>query len=166
MNLLTEFSRSAPNKAYIGIVMGGLAGICYAFLIPLVSLALAGHGAGSSEHTYVFLSFEILEPGFAALFFALCAVIFISRFLSRMTLLWVSIDLTANLRIRMCRLVLRAPVTELESIGPSRLTVVLTEDVNRIVNGAEVLPGLLTSVVSLVGLFDSCCTSIHRCFAW
>ncbi|CAD1792178.1 cyclic peptide export ABC transporter [Xanthomonas euroxanthea] len=153
MNLLTEFSRSAPNKAYIGIVMGGLAGICYAFLIPLVSLALAGDGAGSSEHTYEFLSFEILEPGFAALFFALCAVIFISRFLSRMTLLWVSIDLTANLRIRMCRLVLRAPVTELESIGPSRLTVVLTEDVNRIVNGAEVLPGLLTGVVSLVGLF-------------
>ena len=41
MSLLSTFSNKAPNKVFISISMGAVAGILYAFLIPLVMSSIA-----------------------------------------------------------------------------------------------------------------------------
>lgn len=154
MNLLQELSKKSPNRVFIAIALGGLAGICNAFLIPIVLAALIGNPQEASADPAAMptiMSFEVAHIGFAKAFFALCAMIFLSRMFSRAVLVRASMNFAADLRITLGKMIANAPIAELESIGPARLTAVLTQDVARIVMAAQILPGMLTNVVTLVG---------------
>lgn len=155
MELFTLFSRKAPNRVFLSIVLGALAGVSYALLIPIVlgsfddSLQGTAEKAASTAH---FLGYEITNYRFALLFAGICLFILTARSLSQILLSRVALDATTELRIRAYRYIVRAPVAELETLGPSRLLSAITTDVGRIVNGAVVVPNVLVSLVTLLGM--------------
>jgi putative ATP-binding cassette transporter len=155
MNLFHEFSNKAPNKVFLSIVLGALAGICYAMLIPVVlnSIATETNGltaVGSKVHTL--FSVEISNFSFACLFFALCVIILVSRTASQVLLIRISMAVTTDLRVKLYKRIVSAPVAELDKIGPSKLMTILTDDVKRVVFGGRLLPDMLVSLVTLLGM--------------
>ncbi len=153
MKLFAAFSAKAPNKVFISIVLGALAGIAYSLLIPLVLNSLepeVRRAARIAPET--FLSFEVSHVKFAALFFGTCLFILVARSLSQIMLLRVSMDMTAEMRIAIYHRIARAPIAYLERVGEAKLITLLTMDVGRIVMGARLLPDLLISIVTLVGM--------------
>lgn len=155
MSLFNTFSRQSPNKVFTSIVLGGLAGASYALLIPIILGALTPADSGmasSGTATRTVLSWEVSDFRFACLFFFICLFILFARTLSRTILVRVSIDMASRLRKELYGKVMAAPVAALERIGESRLMSVLTQDVARIVSGAQLLPDLIVSIVTLLGM--------------
>ncbi|MDV0437270.1 cyclic peptide export ABC transporter [Xanthomonas sacchari] len=155
MNMFAEFSRKAPNKVFLSIVLGGLSGVCYSLLIPLIMSVLRPGDARldeiAVEPTRV-LSLEISNAPFALVFSVACFFILVSRTLSQVMLSRVAIDVASQLRTGLYRQIADAPLRALERIGSARLLTALTTDVPRIVLGARMLPDLLINIVTLIGM--------------
>lgn len=155
MNLFHEFSTKAPNRVFMSIVLGALAGVSYAMLIPIVLSSLKVAPTGLSfvpVEVHTILSYEIANFSYARLFFVLCVFILAAKSISQITLIRISMDLTTDLRTKLYEKIARAPVTTLDLVGPSRLSGVVTEDVRRVIMGARMLPDLLINVVTLAGM--------------
>lgn len=155
INLFDAFSRKAPNKVFFSIVLGALAGIAYSFLIPIVLASIApdgGHLSGVESEIDTFLTFEVAHYRFGSLFIFTCLFILFARTCSQVMLLRISMDVATDLRVRIYHRISAAPINYLERMGASKLTILLTSDINRIVMGARLLPDLLISIVTLVGL--------------
>lgn len=153
MGLFSLFAKQAPNRVFISIVLGALAGVSYALLIPLVLGSLADINepkSGTEVHT--FLGFEVTNYKFAVAFAVVCLFILGARSLSQVLLSRVALDATVALRVRTYRRIMRAPVAELEAIGSSRLYTAITTDVRQIVLGAGVIPNVLVALVTLLGM--------------
>lgn len=157
MKLFSEFTAKAPNKVFVSIVLGGLSGVCYSLLIPLVLSVL---DAGDDRFDYIQLpptrvfSLEVANAPFALIFLFLCLAILITRTASQVMLTRIAIDVTSGLRSRMYDRIARAPLSALERIGTPRLIAALTADVPQIVAGASMLPDVLINFVMLVGMLS------------
>lgn len=155
MELFTLFSSKAPNRVFLSILLGALAGISYALLIPIVLGSFVDgmqDTAQKAANSAYFLGYEISNYRFALLFAGVCLFILLARTLSQILLSRVALDATTDLRIRVYRYIVRAPVSELEALGPSRLLAAITTDVGRIINGAVVVPNVLVALVTLLGM--------------
>jgi putative ATP-binding cassette transporter len=155
MNLFHEFSHKAPNKVFFSIGMGAVAGLCYALLIPVVlnSVATVSNGLVHVENkVQTILSFEVSNFRFACLFFLLCTVIVLARSFSQIILTRISIDVASDLRLKLYQRIIKAPIASLDTIGPSKLVTLLSDDVRRVVFGGKILPDLLVTLVTVVGM--------------
>lgn len=155
MNMFAEFSRTAPNKVFFSIVLGGLSGVCYSLLIPLIMNALKPGDVRFEEVAATparVLSLEIASAPFALVFAMVCLIILVGRTLSQVMLTRVAIDVASRFRSQLYDRIAYAPLSALESIGSARLITALTTDVPRIVLGARMLPDLLINLVTLVGM--------------
>jgi putative pyoverdin transport system ATP-binding/permease protein len=167
MKLLKLFSSRAPNKVFVAIVAGALAGIAYALLIPLMMSSLNAPGAGLTvvdDHNYQVFGFYIARPKFAVVFFALCLLILLLRTISQVLLTRISIDVTTELRQNLYKRISRTSIASLELHGSSRLIQAMTNDVQRIVFGASMIPGLLIQLFTLVGLLGFLCYISQKVF--
>ncbi len=154
MKLLDIFLERAPNKIFISVVFGALAGISYALLIPLVLNSLTEVDEQLPPiYTDVstFFGIKIAQYEFATLFLATCIFIFFTRSISQILAVRVSMDATAGLRLKIYRKILGTDIKNLERLGPSKLMASLTADVDRIINGAGMIPDLLVNAVTLAG---------------
>lgn len=151
MEALKLFSRHAPNKTFIAVILGALSGMAYALLIPIVMRALSVEGAGEEHLTEIF-GFEVQHAGFAGLFVVLCAVIMLFKSLSEILLSRLSLDIQYELRKKLYRQIRRSPIAGIESVGEARLIQSLAIDVSAIVMGASLFPQLLTNGITLVGM--------------
>lgn len=155
MTLYDAFSRKAPNRVFFSIVLGALAGLAYALLIPIILNSLppeAGALAALPQPVERFLSLEVSNGKMATLFLGLCLFILIARSTSQIMLLRVSMEIALDLRMTIYRRIGATPIVSLERVGASRLMTVLGTDVGRIVMGARILPDLLISMVTLLGM--------------
>lgn len=153
MKLFDLFIQRAPNRIFLSIVLGALSGICYSLLIPLVQAAIKGSGdSARGGDTTLFLGFQVYQYKLALLFFAICSVVLVARSISQIILMRVAMEVTTELRKILYGQIARAPIADLERIGSSKLIATITTDVGRIVVGARVLPDLLISAVTIVGM--------------
>ncbi len=155
MNLLGSFAEKSPNKVFVSIVLGALAGASYSLIIPLVLSVLdpdRGKFATVESETGYFFSWQVSNYKYALLFAAVCAFILIARTLSQVILTRVSMDVTTDLRTRMYRRIADAPIADLERVGHAKLVASITADVPVIIAGARLLPDLLTNAVTLIGM--------------
>ncbi|HLM58376.1 MAG TPA: cyclic peptide export ABC transporter [Pyrinomonadaceae bacterium] len=155
MNLLRLFTDKAPNKVFLSMLLGAVAGIGYSLLIPLVLVSIApGSGEEGLGTNMVrrFLWMEVSNYKFALLFVLVCLVVLCCRSVSQILLTRVALDATTELRVTTYRKIMRAPIAELEKMGSSKLLVAITTDVARIVMGATVLPNVLVCLVTLAGM--------------
>jgi putative ATP-binding cassette transporter len=155
MGLFTLFARQAPNKLFLSILLGALAGMSYALLIPIV-LASLGHqdaaGDPDVQGAGTVLSLQVSNWRFALLFAGVCLFILLTRSLSQVLLSRLTLDATTELRVRTYRAIMSAPITQLEKIGPAKLMAAITSDVQRIIMGATIAPVVLISAVTLTGM--------------
>jgi putative ATP-binding cassette transporter len=153
--MLTTLSKHAPNRIFLGIVLGALSGIVYSLLIPILTSALQapdGHLTLVPVAPYHWFGLEIANPPIALLFGAACAVIVLCRTASQAVLARVAMEAASNLRSELYGRIARAPVPVLERLGSARLISTINSDVPRIVMGAQAMPELLTSGVTLLGM--------------
>jgi putative ATP-binding cassette transporter len=156
MKLFDAFGRQAPNRVFLAILLGALAGMAYSFLIPIVLSSLGGAqvpGPGSAEPAVSTLwGVEIANDGMAGLFFFTCLLILGARSASQIMLVDVSMKLSTDMRMTVYRRIAVAPLAALENVGQARLMAVLTTDIGRILMGARLLPDLLINIVTLLGM--------------
>jgi putative pyoverdin transport system ATP-binding/permease protein len=156
IGLMSEFGRFAPWRVFLAVLAGGLSGCLYALAIPLILTALRGPEGGlafAGAGAQMFLGFEVSNGRLAAFFALFCLLIMITRATASILVARVSMDLSADLRERLCRRIVKSSYTQLETLGQAKLTVAVTDDVRRIIGGAEVVPQLLINGVMLVGIF-------------
>lgn len=157
MMLISEFGRKAPNRLFIALILGCLAGVCYACLIPIVLSSLSGESDGidlAEAARYTVLSIEIADHRIAAVFLALCVFIVFARTTSRAILTRIASEMTLDLRTHLYERITGANLSNLESVGSSRLLAAMTEDIRRVVVGGQLLPDLLMSSVTLLGMLS------------
>lgn len=153
MELFKLFSDKAPNKAFLSLLFGALAGISYALLIPLVMASMDGASNADAPSLVANLSFfNVRDYRFALLFAIICLLILVFRSASQILLIRVAQDATTHLRIKTYQQILGAPISELEKAGHSKLLVAITTDVNRIVLGATLLPNMLVAAITIGGM--------------
>lgn len=154
MKIFNMLIETAPIKVFVSLLFGTVAGVGYAFLIPII---IESFGAGGGieqvkETPAIFLGLEVSNYKFAALFGGACLVILAGRTLSQLTLSRVAIDTTSRLRIEYYDAIVKSPLSKLEQVGSSRLIASFTTDIKAIIGGAMLLPDLLISGVTLVGM--------------
>ncbi|WP_115562035.1 cyclic peptide export ABC transporter [Xanthomonas arboricola] len=155
MSILSSFSQRAPNKVFIAMVLGTLAGMAYTMVIPLVMSVLDQGPAAfvtTEPETVRIFGWQVSHYRFAALFVANCVFILVARTASQVILSRVALDVTTDLRNRMYTSISQAPISGLERVGLARLVASITADVPVIVAGARLLPDLLTNAVTLAGV--------------
>ncbi|KZN47460.1 hypothetical protein N474_22245 [Pseudoalteromonas luteoviolacea CPMOR-2] len=155
MKLFALFVKSAPNKVFLSLVLGIVAGISYALLIPTVLNGIKSSSGTVREdvsNIYTLFGFEITNYKFAALFFFICIFILVTRTVSQVLLMRVATDVMSELRTSTYYRVMKAPLNGLEKVGAPKLIASITTDVGRIVTGARMLPDILISIVTVVGM--------------
>ncbi|MFK3873856.1 cyclic peptide export ABC transporter [Pseudoalteromonas rhizosphaerae] len=155
MKLLNYFTQYAPNLTFVAIVLGTIAGIAQTMIIPLlmhvISLPLGDMSSevGGSVRLW---GGEIYYPNFFALFISLIFVIFISRSLSQIILGTVAVKIRYNLRKEFYSEVRKASIHSLEKLGLSKLIQCINVDISSIVMGAQLLPSIVTNLITVSGL--------------
>ncbi len=152
--LLKALCAHAPNRSFASIVLGALAGACYALLIPLLQIAF--EPIDRSQHWQSappsVLGFEIWHYKAAAAYFLVCCVVLLLRTGSQLLLTRISVEMVSAMRKKIYARVMATGTRDLEQLGPSRVISVINIDVARVVTGARMLPDILISVVSIVGM--------------
>lgn len=138
----------------MSLLFGTLAGIGYAFLIPVVLNSFTDNTGFETlqQAPKYFLGFEVGNYKFAALFAFSCLIILATRTLSQLTLLHVAIDTASQLRLKYYYIIVKSRLSNLENVGSSRLLASFTSDVKAIVAGSMMLPELLISTVTIFGM--------------
>jgi putative ATP-binding cassette transporter len=155
VKIFDAFAKRSPNRVFIAILLGSMAGMTYTLIIPLVLAVLnpdGGRFATVGRNTTTFLGWEVSDYRFATAFACVCAFILLARTASQVILLRVSLDIATDLRMGIYGRIAAAPIAALERVGLSRLIATVTADVPMIVAGARLLPEMLTSGVTMVGM--------------
>jgi putative ATP-binding cassette transporter len=157
MNLLRLFTDKAPNKVFLSMLLGAVAGIGYSLLIPLVLVSIvpgSGEDGPGTNMVRSFLWLDVSNYKFALLFVSVCLLVLSCRTISQTLLTRVALDAASELRVRTYRQIMTAPIAELEKMGPSKLLVAITTDVGTIVTGATMVPNVLVSLVTVAGMLS------------
>jgi putative pyoverdin transport system ATP-binding/permease protein len=152
MRLYTLFTQVAPSRVLISILLGVIAGCSYALLIPIVMSSVVPGMSQTDSNAAGVASFLLGNYGHGLLFGAVCLLILITRSLSQLLLSRVALDASTDLRKKIYRRIIRAPVADLERLGAEKLMTTITTDVLRIIQGATIIPSLLVSAVTLTGM--------------
>lgn len=130
---LVNYSR---RIVLIALFIGILSGVCNALLIAVINSALKNAGSASP---FLFKSFV-----------ALCVILPLTRLLSERLLARMGQRALMDLRLRLSRQILAAPLRYLEELGAHRLLAALAEDVPVITNALVALPILFINVAVVV----------------
>lgn len=154
MSILSTFSRKAPNRVFISIILGALAGVCYSALIPLVLSSIAPEDTRLvpvNEIKQIF-GVDVINYKLAIVYFVACLLILIMRSASEIILVRVATDVAKDLRKKFYYQISNAPLSAIERMGSAKLIASINLDVPRIVAGGRALPSLLINAITLVGM--------------
>ncbi len=113
-----------------GIAVAGVAGgLATTGMIALINAIITGPQSRNSQRIWGFV--------------ALCVALPACRFASQALLVDLSQSSLLTLRLRLSRLVLSAPLRQLEAIGASRLLATLTTDIGTIADSMSMVPLLI-----------------------
>jgi putative pyoverdin transport system ATP-binding/permease protein len=127
--------KHAPLMMGLIILVGIISGASHAALLALIGRWLSSAAPMSTQ--------------FIIIFFALCITLPVARFASEGILINLSSKAMLELRIRLSRQILSAPLRRLEELGPPRLLATLTQDVPAIGNSLVNIP-VMTMHISIV----------------
>ncbi|HCU64818.1 MAG TPA: cyclic peptide export ABC transporter [Rheinheimera sp.] len=155
MSFVSLLSRYAPNRVFFSILMGCLAGLCYALMIPLIMLSIETADPQFpvlAEQNSRFFSFEVTNPKLAGLYISCCLLILLLRSSSEIVLYRLGVDFARNIREVIYRHICAAAVESAERLGPAKLIAAINIDVPRIVNGARIMPAVFINSVTVIGM--------------
>lgn len=154
MRFLSEYEKLAPNKLFVSLVFGVVAGILYAALIPIVihSVSDLAESMYVESDVSTFLSLEVATPSLASLYFGVCLLILLLRTLSEILLNQVSLTLMMNVRGDLYDKIGKSSISAMEKIGSARIINAMTMDIRRVVNGAGAAPPIIVSSITLISM--------------
>ncbi|WP_193193451.1 cyclic peptide export ABC transporter [Microbulbifer taiwanensis] len=158
IRLFGLLSSTSPNKIFFAILLGSLAGLAYAIIVPLILLSLQPELSRLMQpefsSSYWLLGvFEISNPAQALFFFSVVMFVLLCRVISESLIAQSSIDATVGLRKMLYARIIQLPIQKLEQIGPSRLLTALNNDIGQISVGASVMPNILVASTTIFGMF-------------
>lgn len=137
MSLLAFLLRSSRGTVMMAVLTGLVAGGSSVGLIALIHTSFDAAGFRKS----------ILVWGFVGL----CLLLLASRLASEFLLVRLGQGAIFQLRMALTRQILAGPLRRLEAIGPSRLLVLLTEDVSAITEGLLAIPAISMNSAIVAG---------------
>jgi putative ATP-binding cassette transporter len=143
MKVVKFFIRCSKSISYskriiaFVIVAGIIGGVSNTAVLALINKALNSDAAGAQR--------------FVWLFAGLCLVAATSKALSQVLLIRFATGTVFNLRMQLCRQILKSPLRHLEEIGPHRLLATFTEDIPVITAALTHLPNLCINLVIVAG---------------
>ena len=154
MDELKLFAKHAPNRTFIAIIAGSLAGVLYALLIPVVIKTISNDETNFviKDKVVQILGVAVAHSQFAILFVSICLLIFALKTTSEILLCDVLLHIRFKLRQELYSRIQESPLASLEAVGQSRMIQVLSADVLTIVNGAQLLPELISNTVVILGM--------------
>lgn len=155
MGILSSFSKLAPNRVFIAIILGILSGVCFSFLIPLLmsSINHVNQDFKQVDNAVTeIMNIEVVNVKMATFYFIACILIMSMRSLSEILLIRVGSELAKNLRIKFYHRICNTNLLALENVGSSKLTVSINLDIPRIIAGGRILPTILVNIVTLAGM--------------
>lgn len=122
------------------IVLASLAGLVTggsrAALLAVINTAMNGGGAAAGKHTTTFV--------------ALAAALLVSHVVSRLLLIRLSQDVIFDLRMKLSREILAAPLHKVEATGTARLLSVLSDDVGSLAGALLTMPTMVIHFSTLL----------------
>ena len=135
MEIMKYLFQRAKSRVLIATFAGILSGICHVLLLSMVSKA-AAQGRLAIALVWTYAGLALLLP--------------VTRVYSQILLSRLSQDAVFDVRLRLCRQILGAPLRVLEVTGIPRLLSSLTDDVMVIGNAFTIFPILCTHATVLV----------------
>lgn len=120
MKLFELFVNKAPNKVFLAILLGTLAGLSFSLLVPLIISALDSDISplqAMDESLVKVLGIEVANYTFAKFFLFICVFILIAKSCSQVLLIRVALSMTTELRASIYRRISAAPIRELEAVA-------------------------------------------------
>lgn len=136
MKLISFLLHTAPRVVTLAVVAGLAAGISNTLLLIIINNALTDPAASGPAMIWAFVAVGL--------------VMLVGRAASSVLLIRLSRWSIYELRMKLCRQILAAPLRHIETLGASRLLVTLTEDVSVIANGLTNVPLLCVHLVVVV----------------
>jgi putative pyoverdin transport system ATP-binding/permease protein len=137
MKLISFLIKYAPGSVVLAVVAGVISGASNAALLALFNAVLRGGGYSRTTLAWCFV--------------ALCVFLPLTRYASEMLLTRLAQDALFELRMRLCRQILSAPLRHLEELGAHRLLTTLADDVPVITGTLVVFPLLCINIAVAVG---------------
>jgi putative ATP-binding cassette transporter len=137
MQLITLLLRYSRTLFFLVVITGIISGISNTAIIALINTSLTQ--AGPSPGTM------------ARAFIALCLLLPLSRFASQALLARLAQGTIFQLRMKLCRQVLAAPLRQMEEIGIPRLLATLTDDIRAISDALISIPILCIMLAVVIG---------------
>src|SRR5215210_3345115 len=135
LRLSKEIRFSRLRIAFIAAA-GIISGVASTSMIALITQILTKQGGATALLTGLFITFCVVVPVF--------------RFISQMMLIDLTQKSRLELRLRLARSILAAPLRHLETIGPHRLLATLTNDIGVLVDSMAVIPILVMHTTIVV----------------
>lgn len=157
MSYITFFSKLAPNRLFIAIVLGAISGSLLSIMIPIMLDSVNSINSDHSlEEDFVIsiLSVQVSNPGMASVYFIFCVLIFAFSSISGIITTHIGLDLAKNIRMKVYKKVLDAQLPELEEFGLAKIISVINIDVPNVIQGAKTLPFIVVNMVTIVGLLS------------
>ena len=129
--------KHAPLMMVLILLTGFISGGSNAVLLGMISNLLGSVAPASSQ--------------FMIVFFAICIMLPFTRFASEALLINMSSKATLELRTRLSRQILSAPLRRLEEVGSHRLLATLTQDITTIGNTLVSIPMLCLHLSIVLG---------------
>lgn len=123
--------------AALAVISGAIGGLAATGLLALFNAVLNDNINAST--------------GLVLGFFALCFVMPLIRLFSEMMIIRLSVRVTYDLRMSLCRRILSAPLRGLEEIGTARLMATLTDDIASISTTLTTVPALCINAAIVTG---------------
>jgi putative ATP-binding cassette transporter len=136
MKLVLFLKRYSGSMLLLSIIAGIASGAANTGLLAIINEALRNGSSTSSRSLWGFV--------------ALCLLLPATRYASEMLLTNLGQDALLDLRLRLSRQILEAPLRRLEEIGPHRLLATLTDDVPAITNVVTMVPLLCINLAIII----------------
>lgn len=123
----------------IAVVTGIISGFANTGLLAVINSTLTGTNASTSTAIWAFVGLILMLP--------------LARFFSHVLLIGFTERAMADLRLQLCRQILRTRLRTLEEVGSHRLLGTLTGDVPTIASALTVMPHLCMHLAITIGCF-------------
>lgn len=138
----------SPLLFWASIALGLLAGLCYSFIMPFLLQGIGYSGVVDAGRD----STAWLRSHAGIVYALLCLTIFIAKAGSLISITICVKDLTADLRIDLCRKINQVGVRDIEKLGMARITNVLVEDIGAVGFAAVCQPMIGVQIVTVTGM--------------
>lgn len=137
LRLLSFYLKHSQRAVACSIVIGFCAGAISAALMALISVGVSGATAATTSFILAFAGLALLDLG------AGLASGLVSNHLTQRT--------SYEMRLRLCRQVMAAPLRSLEEIGPHRVWTVLSQDVAALTDAFLQVPQMFIHLAVVLG---------------